>query len=99
VGVGLPQISFERDLIRKFYDEKEISGFEYSYVNPGMNRVMQAVGRLIRSENDRGIALLLDERYLQDRYRHLFKTEWDDYEVVTSPEDVKNICADFWKIN
>jgi len=96
VGVGLPQLSFERDLIRNFYDKQGENGYEYSYVNPGMNRVMQAVGRVIRSETDRGIVLLIDDRFLQRRYRDLFKHEWSGYQVVTSTEDVDQLTRNFW---
>lgn len=96
VGVGLPQLSFERDLIRHFYDKHDENGYEYSYVNPGMNRVMQAVGRVIRSETDRGIVLLIDDRFLQRRYRDLFKHEWSGYQVVTSTDDVSLLSKNFW---
>lgn len=96
IGVGLPQLSFERDLIRHHYDKNEHNGFEFSYVNPGMNRVMQAVGRVIRSETDRGTVLLIDDRYLQARYRNLFKQEWTNYQVVTSAEDIDDLVAKFW---
>lgn len=96
IGVGLPQLSFERDLIRHHYDKNEHNGFEFSYVNPGMNRVMQAVGRVIRSETDRGTVLLIDDRYLQARYRNLFKQEWTNYQVVTSAEDIDELVAKFW---
>lgn len=96
VGVGLPQISFERDLIREYFDKNEQDGFEFSYVNPGMNRVMQAAGRVIRSSTDRGIVLLIDDRYLQKRYRNLFKSEWNHYEVVTTLDDITTLTTKFW---
>jgi Rad3-related DNA helicase len=69
VGVGLPQLSFERDLIKDFFSRRQNDGYSFSYAYPGMNRVMQAVGRVIRSEKDRGLALLIDDRYLESRYR------------------------------
>jgi len=62
VGVGLPQICIERDIIRDYYQNKNRLGFEYSYMYPGMNKVMQAAGRVIRSENDKGVILLIDDR-------------------------------------
>ena len=96
VGVGLPQLSFERNLIRDYHDAKGENGYEFSYVNPGMNRVMQAVGRVIRSEHDKGIILLIDDRFLQRRYRDLFKHEWSDYQVVTSQDDVRFLSEKFW---
>ena len=96
VGVGLPQISFERDLIKDYFDKEEENGFEFAYVKPGMNRVIQAVGRVIRSENDIGAVLLIDNRYLQARYRDLFKSEWDNYEVVLNVNDVKESLEKFY---
>ena len=96
VGVGLPQICFERNLIRSYFDQKGQDGFSYSYLNPGLNKVMQAVGRVIRSEKDRGVALLIDDRYLSKTYQDLFKDKWSHYKVVTSTEDVKDEVENFW---
>ena len=97
IGVGLPQICFEREQIKQYFEKKEGKhGFKYSYIDPGMNKVMQAVGRLIRTEKDRGVALLIDERYATSTYRDLFKEEWKDYKVVTSPNEVEDIVEDFW---
>jgi DNA excision repair protein ERCC-2 len=76
VGVGLPQIGWERNLIRDFFETKRGAGFEYAYVYPGMNRVLQAAGRVIRSETDRGAVLLIDARYSEARYRRLFPPWW-----------------------
>ncbi|MCH5180496.1 MAG: ATP-dependent DNA helicase [Erysipelotrichales bacterium] len=97
VGVGLPQISYERDLIRNYFDENEENGFDYAYVKPGMNRVMQAVGRVIRSENDKGIVLLIDERYMQRRYQDLFKAEWNNYDVVLNEKDIETELKKFYE--
>jgi len=97
VGIGLPQICFERDLIRTYFEEKYGKGYSYSYKNPGVNKVMQAVGRVIRSETDRGVALLIDDRYLSSSYSNLFEKNWNHYKVVTSIEDVKEEVANFWK--
>ena len=97
IGVGLPQICFERDLIRDYFNKRGQQGYEYAYVNPGMNRVMQAVGRVIRSEKDRGMALLIDDRFLNSRYRDLFKHEWSHYDVVISPDDMAESISSFWK--
>ncbi len=97
VGVGLPTISFERDLIKDYYQKKNGQGYLYSYVNPGMNRVMQAVGRVIRSEQDRGMVLLIDDRYLTWTYQDLFKNEWRHYEVITTNEEMDTLIAEFWK--
>lgn len=76
IGVGLPGLSIERDLLSSYFDQKERSGFDYAYRYPGMQRVLQAVGRLIRSEDDQGAALLVDRRFLEPRYESLFPTWW-----------------------
>jgi len=76
VGVGLPQICLERDIIRDYFQQTKSCGYEYAYLYPGMNKVMQAAGRVIRSEQDRGVILLIDERYNNHQYRNLFPVEW-----------------------
>jgi Rad3-related DNA helicase len=76
VGVGLPQICLERDIIRDYFQQTKSCGYEYAYLYPGMNKVMQAAGRVIRSEQDRGVILLIDERYNNQQYRNLFPVEW-----------------------
>jgi DNA excision repair protein ERCC-2 len=76
IGVGLPGLSIERDLLVTYFDQKERPGFDYAYRFPGMQRVLQAVGRLIRSEDDQGAALLVDRRFLESRYESLFPTWW-----------------------
>ncbi|KIL36597.1 ATP-dependent helicase [Cohnella kolymensis] len=82
VGVGMPQIGMERDLIKNYFDGEGKNGFDYAYVYPGINKVMQAGGRLIRSEQDRGILVLVDDRYLQPRYRRLMPEEWSGPKVI-----------------
>jgi len=82
VGVGLPQVNPERELIRRFFDGPGRNGFDYAYVYPGMNKVQQAGGRLIRSETDRGSIVLVDDRFLQNPYRRLLPEEWQHYEIV-----------------
>jgi Rad3-related DNA helicase len=84
VGVGLPQICTERDIIRDYFQNTQGCGFEYAYLYPGMNKVMQAAGRVIRSESDRGIIVLIDERYLSHTYRSLFPEEWFPYHQVNT---------------
>ena len=96
VGVGLPQLCFERNLIKDYYDKTKKKGYEYAYISPGINKVMQALGRVIRSEKDRGIALLIDDRYLTEEYHDLFKTTYSNYEVVTSIDDIKEQVENFW---
>jgi DNA excision repair protein ERCC-2 len=76
IGVGLPGFSIERDLLVDYFDQNERPGFDYAYRYPAMQRVLQAVGRLIRSEDDQGAALLIDRRFLEPRYENLFPTWW-----------------------
>ncbi|MNH40435.1 ATP-dependent DNA helicase DinG [compost metagenome] len=76
VGVGLPQLGAERNLLKEYFNEQGKSGYDYAYVYPGMNKVLQAGGRLIRSETDRGTLLLIDDRYLQPHYQRLLPEEW-----------------------
>jgi DNA excision repair protein ERCC-2 len=96
VGVGLPQICLERDLIRHYFDEADLPGFDYAYTFPGMNRVLQAAGRVIRTEADRGTVLLLDRRFDQRRYRRLFPPFWQDVYTVRSCEDIERSLGRFW---
>lgn len=76
VGVGLPQLCFERDLIKNYFNKQGKNGYNYAYVFPGMNKVLQAGGRLIRSENDHGTIVLIDDRFLQKNYYQLLPPEW-----------------------
>jgi DNA excision repair protein ERCC-2 len=76
VGVGLPQLCVERDLIRDYFQERAGAGFDYAYTFPGMNRVLQAIGRVTRSETDRGIVLLVDARFGESRYLRLMPPWW-----------------------
>ena len=97
VGIGMPRLNFISDQIAKYYDEKGLSGHDYAYLNPGMNKVMQALGRVIRSEDDKGAVLLIDERYLNNEYRDSFKAEWREYEVVFSNSELEDILKVFFK--
>ena len=95
VGVGLPQISAERDLIREYFEARTGQGFNYAYTFPGMNRVLQAVGRVIRSERDRGVVLLIDQRFGEARYRQLFPAVWQ-VTRVRSTKGVGDAVKKFW---
>ncbi|NHC41224.1 ATP-dependent DNA helicase [Bacillus sp. MM2020_1] len=81
VGVGLPQLCFERNLIKDHFYQKDKNGYDYAYVYPGMNKVLQAGGRLIRSEEDHGTIVLIDDRFLQRQYQNLMPLEWQHYTV------------------
>lgn len=94
-GTGMPMISPEREILRQYYDAGIGSGFAYSYIYPGFNRVQQAAGRVIRSENDRGFILLIDDRYEKYEYQQLFPHEWQPIELK-SQEDVCETIQQFW---
>jgi DNA excision repair protein ERCC-2 len=91
VSPSLPQVSFERELLRRYFDEHDDSGFEYAYVLPGMTRVVQAAGRLIRSETDRGVIVLLCRRFLERPYARYLPRDWYGEEpaelVCLNPEE------------
>ena len=97
IGIGMPKINFESDQIAAFYKAKKLPGRDYAYINPGMNKVMQAVGRVIRSEDDKGVILLIDERYMSKQYQELYRYEWRNYEVVLSPKEVEEKVNNFFK--
>ena len=97
VGTGLPQINNEREILRQYYDERENGGFDHAYRYPGMNKVMQAAGRVIRTVADRGVILLLDERFLQYDYRRLFPREWEGFRIC-SRENVAEMLKKFWEV-
>ncbi len=96
VGVGLPQINPRLDLIRDYYDEQEGTGFQYAYMFPGMGRVLQAAGRVIRTATDKGLIFLIDERFTHRRYMELFPSLWKNWRPIAKPEDVKPLLARFW---
>ncbi len=96
VGVGLPQICYERNLIKAFHDDIHEPGFAYAYSYPGFNRVLQAVGRVIRTAEDRGTALLIDPRFNYAGYQELMPSWWHPYKAVHSTEDILNCTIDFW---
>ena len=96
VGVGLPMICLERDSICDYYNEKNGDGYGYAYRYPGMNKVMQAGGRVIRKEDDRGFILLIDRRYATDEYLQLIPNEWRGFAVVQNPEQARTVLGRFW---
>ena len=97
IGVGLPGISDENNIIRDYYDEKCGLGYDYAYTYPGMNSVLQAVGRVIRTETDRGIAVLIDDRYSEAKYRTLFPDAWKGIKFAGNPASLAEIARRFWK--
>ena len=97
IGVGLPLISPERNVIMDYFTETGKKGFDYAYIYPGMNKVLQAAGRVIRTENDQGVVLLIDSRYLEPDYRELFPKEWNGYIRLTSQNSLENVLETFWR--
>ena len=96
VGTGLPQICNQREILKEYYQEENGQGFDYAYQYPGMNKVLQAAGRVIRTASDRGIIGLLDDRFLRSDYRKLFPREWSQYEVHTL-DSLPGALEAFWK--
>ena len=95
VGTGLPQVCNEREIIRQYFEEQSENGFDYAYQYPGMNKVLQAAGRVIRTVDDIGIVALLDERFLQHSYRRMFPREWTNYQVTTCNHVAFHV-REFW---
>ena len=100
VGTGMPQLSAERNIMAMYYDEKNERGHEFAYTCPGMNKVLQAAGRVIRTENDRGVVVLLDDRYGEMNMKMMFPPHWKHIKYTGDIESMKSILSDFWdKIN
>jgi DNA excision repair protein ERCC-2 len=96
VGVGLPMICFERDIIKNYFAEENHMGFEYAYVYPGMNKVMQSAGRVIRTMKDKGVVLLIDTRFRRRDYQSLYPYEWRHRKFVGSTLEMTGDIAEFW---
>ncbi|MHA1691231.1 MAG: ATP-dependent DNA helicase [Candidatus Heimdallarchaeaceae archaeon] len=96
VGVGLPKVGLEQNLLKEYFDKKNGKGFLFAYTYPGMNRVLQAIGRVIRTEIDRGIVLLIGDRYASSTYERLFPKHWDIVPRITGKEDLTRKIKRFW---
>ena len=96
VGTGIPMICNENEIIKEYFDDNDEDGFDYAYRYPGINKVLQAAGRVIRTERDYGIVALLDERFMQKSYYELFPREWKGIKL-TSTESVKNDVKALWE--
>ena len=95
VGNGLPQVCVERNILNDYFKKQGLDGFAYAYIYPGMNKVLQAAGRVIRTETDQGIILLMDDRFRYSEYRSLFPAEWSDCGQV-SLTNVAGEVTTFW---
>ena len=96
VGAGLPQVCNEREIVKRYFHAEGTSGFDYAYLYPGMNKVLQSAGRVIRTETDRGMILLLDERFSAWQYRELFPREWSNNRYCTA-ETLGDYMKKFWE--
>ena len=98
VGTGLPQVCNEREILKDYFDEEGNNGFDYAYRYPGMNKVLQAAGRVIRTVDDVGVIALLDVRFLQPANLRLFPREWSSFERVNI-SNVQEKIENFWQEN
>lgn len=96
IGTGLPQVCRERELLKYYFDSQGLQGFDYAYLYPGMNKVLQSAGRVIRTDEDRGVILLLDERLRDSRYREVFPREWKDIRLC-HVETAAGMIEEFWR--
>lgn len=96
VGTGLPQISDEKEVLKKYFEKEGKNGFDHAFRYPGMNKVQQAAGRVIRTMEDKGVILLLDERFLQRENRELFPREWEGFQTC-SLGSIGQQLTEFWK--
>lgn len=96
VGVGLPQMNHEQELIKEYYNEKDNLGFAYAYQLPGMNKVLQAAGRVIRDTTDEGIVVLADRRFATRNYRQLFPNHWHGAKNVNNVNELSSEIHRFW---
>ena len=96
VGVGLPLVCDQNNISKDYFEEKYQKGFDYAYRYPGFTKVIQAVGRVIRTMDDKGVAILLDERFVYKNYVELYPPHWQNINVVTNNYDLKRKVMDFY---
>ncbi len=96
VGIGMPALSFEREAIAAYYQDRMDSGTEYAYLYPGMNRVLQAAGRVIRSESDRGVIVLIDDRFNDPLYKKIVPDLWHGMRFLPDARALKDELDEFW---
>ncbi len=97
VGIGIPAISYEREAISAYYNEKYEEGKQFAYIYPGMNRVLQAAGRVIRREDDKGVVVLIDDRFDDPIYRSVIPKLWDGMKFIADPKELRAELDEFWK--
>ncbi len=97
VGTGMPQLSAERNIMAAYYDEKTERGHDFAYTCPGMNKVLQAAGRVIRSEEDFGMVLLIDDRLGDPSLKRLFPRHWRHMRFTGDTESLRVMLDEFWE--
>ena len=97
VGVGLPGLSNERNILKEYFDGRCERGYDYAYTYPGMNRVLQAAGRVIRREKDEGVVVLIDDRYATAQYQMLFPASWMHLQYAGNATSLAELVKNFWK--
>ncbi len=97
VGIGMPQLSYEREAMTQYYQDKFEEGKEFAYIYPGINRVLQAAGRVIRTETDRGVIVLIDDRFDDPLYKKVIPSLWSGMEFIASPAELRERLDGFWK--
>jgi len=97
VGTGFPMISLENNFIKEFHNARDEQGLGYAYIYPGFNKVLQAVGRVIRAEEDKGAVLLIDRRFMRQEYQDLMPYWWHPIEYVDNSQDIKGSLIEFWE--
>ena len=98
-GVGLPGLSSEKNILRDYYDNRGECGYDYAYTFPGMNNVLQAAGRVIRTERDKGVVVLADDRYCEEKYISLFPEHLSHIKAANSARELAEIIQNFWSKN
>ncbi len=96
VGTGIPGLSNERNMLRDYYENKCERGYDYAYTYPGMNHVLQAAGRVIRREEDKGVVVLIDDRYAAEPYLHLYPAHWEGLVAAGDAASLSHRCKKFW---
>jgi DNA excision repair protein ERCC-2 len=96
IGVALPQFNRYNELLRSYFDDEFNEGYDYAYTYPGMNKVIQAIGRVIRTEKDKGIGILFDDRYSHRKYRTLFPRSWSHVKTIKRNSYLQTSISKFW---
>ena len=97
VGIGIPQLSYEREAIAAYYQDKLDEGKEFAYIYPGINKVLQAAGRVIRGEDDRGVIVLIDDRFDDPLYKKVMPRLWSGMQFIAEPKTLRERLDTFWK--